>query len=1335
MRYPLSVIARYKWGRVLAVGGLVVVALALTSSLAVAAPKSVVIIPSSSHVSAVVAAAGRLNTKRIADVTLRVVDSASQTQADLDAIAQSDIFILFNVGQLLARDLAPTIARQKQHGGRAWVVGEEYTDVERQSGFLREQAWADYAVQGGIENYHSLLTVAYARARNQRITNPPLVQLPEEALWEPTTGHLFEQWTDFEREYFAHRPAARGRRWVGVPINRGQAVSGQLKIVNAVAAALESRGFNVAVSVGYPADGQIERFYFDEQGKARVVAIAAMAMKFGNIPDHIVPILTRLDVPVVNAVTAYNKTRAEWEASPIGIPQEDRSWQIANPEFAGAVAPTVIGSSEHRHDEATGIDYKEETPIPERVALLADRVKALVALRTDAASKKRVALVYYNYPPGQENIGASYLNVMPQSLWQMLTRLEREGYTTTGRPADTEALFRDVTQKGVNINASNPGELERLVRRNSAVLLPVSEYTRWTRTLPAALIDAMNTAWGKPEDATIMTWRDDKGVPYFVFPVVRYGNIVLAPQPTRGWDQDSEKALHEIVLPPHHQYLAFYLWLQKGLQANAVVHIGTHGTMEWMPGKEIGQSAADPSEAMLGALPVMYPYIMDVIGEGLQARRRGMAALISYLTPPMDKAGLNPELVKLRALLDNYTVAAQKSDTAAEGILEDINKAAAKMGLLKDLGKTVLVNTEDVEQAEHYLREVEQKQTPFGLHTFGVPPDEAHRRATAEAVVGDDGEFTGEAREREIASLMQVQVDSAAAELDALVRGLRGGYIAAGPGGDPMRRPDAMPTGRNLYGFDPSRLPTEGVYSQGQRLATQLVDAHRQKHKAYPKRLVFTLWSNETMRHEGVTESEILALLGAKPKWDKRGRIIGVDVISRRELGRPRVDVTVIASGLYRDSLPVVMQLIDSAVSAVKDLDEPDNAVYLNVVQAKRALIAKGVAADEAARMAAVRMFTEPTGAYGAGVETVAHKSNTWSDEADVANVFFNREGHLFGQGYWGDRPGGAALAVDIFKMSLKGTEAIVHSRSSNVYGTLDNDDVFQYMGGAAMAVRQIDGKTPEATILNLANPKAAGHESLDQFMGKEMRSRYLNPEWIDSMLKEGYSGARSVMQVTDNLWGWQVTVPEAVDGAKWQEMYETYVEDRNKLDIRDRIRQSGNLRAYQGMVDRMLVAVNKGYWKADANTVATLRDTNRSLMNEAGVACDADSCSDQDVATFAKQLDARAHLAAGRMPAPNIGAMIARGRPAGAPAAGAAAASSATAAASPAPPAAPAPNPVVRGKQITEVVRKVADAPRLVASWAPWLAAAFLVACGFLLGGVPTRIFGQVDRSPEGPA
>lgn len=1277
-------------------------------------PRSLVVIPSTSHTTAVIAAAGRLPAAEMRGVRLSVVDSSNPDADDLATVAAADVVVLFNVGQLLARQLEPQVRAVRARGGSAWVVGAEYTDVERTSGFLRDERWAAYALQGGVGNWLSVLRLAAARASGRRVVVPDLERLPDEGVWEPTSGRLFEDWAAFEAEYFVHRPKARGRKWIGLPINRGQAVSGQLKVVRAIVDALEARGFNVATTVGYPADTQIARYYFDPAGRPRVEAVVALAMKFGNVPEKIVPLLERLGVPVVNAITLYGKSQADWEASPLGIPQADRSWQIASPEFAGAVAPTVVASMEARHDDATGLDYTEETPIPSRIARVADRVRALVALRTTPAADKRVALIYYNYPPGRENIGASYLNVMPESVWQIVQRLQADGYDTRGRPVDQQALFDQVMRFGVNVNAETPGALDALVRGGQAVLLPVREYRRWLERLPAGLREQMTSAWGEPEDSKIMIWRDRARVPYFVFPVLRYGNVVLTPQPTRGWDQDIKKAYHDVSIPPHHQYLAFYLWLQHGFRAHAMIHLGTHGTMEWLSGKEVGQTAADPSEAMVGDVPVFYPYIVDVIGEGLQAKRRGMAALVSHMTPPFDAAGLNPDLLKLRALLDDYTVAVQKSDSAAEAVLSDINAAAGKQGVLKDLGLATIGGAHDVELVEHYLKEIGEKQVPFGLHTFGVAPSEAQRRSTAEAVVGDDGEMSAVERAQAVTDFMALMEASATNELDALSRGLAGGYIAAGPGGDPIRRPDSLVTGRDLYGFDPSRLPTEGVWQQGQRLAGDLVAAHRARHGAYPRRLVFNLWSNETMRHEGVTEAEILALLGVRPTWDKRGRVIGVDVIPRQELGRPRVDVTVVASGLYRDALPVLMQMIDDAVTAVKGLDEPDNAIRTHTLEAQRALEAKGVAPADAARMSAVRLFTEPSGAYGTGVEAVAMASNTWKDEREVADVFFNRAGHLFGQGYWGERPGGAALAVDLFKMTLAGAEAVVHARSSNVYGTLDNDDVYQYMGATAMAVRQVNGATPETMILNLADPRAQKHEALDQFMGREMRSRYLNPAWIDAMLDEGYAGARTVMQVTDNLWGWQVTVPEAVDAAKWQEMYETYVLDKHQLGVQARFRASGNLRAYQGMVDRMLVAVNKGYWKAGQAVTDDLRRVNDAVMREAGVACTSDSCSSDEVASFAKVMDQRAQLVAGRMPAPNVGQMIARGRPGGVPPPAPPAVGAPAQIRGTPPPALPSP---VRGRRLEEVRRTVNERPPLPLPWSTAAGAAMLVACGVLLG------------------
>ncbi len=758
-----------------------------------------------------------------------------------------------------------------------------------------------------------------------------------------------------------------------------------------------------------------------------------------------------------------------------------------------------------------------------------------------------------------------------------------------------------------------------------------------------------------------------------------------------------------------------------------MVHVGTHATHEWLSGKEVGFTAADPGEAMVADVPQLYPYIVDDIGEALQAKRRGMATIISHMTPPFDKASLNQELLMLKGLIDDYLVAAQKSESAAAARLSEINAQAGKLGVLKDIGKTALKNGEEVEELEHYLKEISEHNAPFGLHTFGVAPSEKLRQSTAEAILSLAGKLSPVEHARRKAELVALIEQSARAELDALVAGLAGRYVAAGPGNDPIRNPESLPTGRDLYGFDPSRLPTPGTWEQGKTLADKFVADYQARHGQFPDRVVFNLWSTEAMRHEGVTEAEILALLGVRPEWDERGRVAGLTIIPRKELGRPRVDVTVVPSGLYRDALPTLMLLIDDAVSAVKDLAEDDNPIRANVTKTRQALEAKGIAPAEAARLAAVRIFTEPSGAYGTGVDNVVQASNTWKNEGEVADVYFNRVGHLFGQGYWGEQPCGKALAVDIFKMALKDAKAAIHSRSSNVFATLDNDDVFQYLGATAMAIRQVNGQTPETYILNLADGKGGKHETLDKFMGREMRSRYTNPEWVKAMLDEGYAGARFVMKVTEHLWGWQVTVPEAVDGAKWQEMYETYVADRNRIGVKEKFRQAKNLLAYQAVVDKMLVAINKGYWQADPLVKAHLEQVNRETIAEAGVACNAASCSSPEVTAAAEAQDRQAMAEARAMPAPNMATRSAlAGSKAQPPAA--AAAKPASSAESPAATQAAAPRPAtaeatktakvensVEGFEVKEQQKQASALPPEARNWA--LAGfALLVALGFVL-------------------
>ncbi len=1221
---------RMCWFRWLATAALLGLAILVAPTARAASALTVVVIPGDQATLQMVAAARLLKQEAaFAQVTFRVLPQSLLTPADVAALAQADVVFARHMVGSVSQSVGAAMQALAAKGKRLYGVGQN-EGASSQLGLTEDLALRTYADAGGTENWANMVRFALRRDHGFATQALPVRELPQVGALDWRTGELFENFEAYAAAYQRHRPGDADKPWVGMVLSRGQAVSGQDESLGAMARALEARGFNVLPVYGFPSTVPVQTFFLDGSNRPRVQAVVAVAMKIGNVPDRIGPLLERLNVPLINAITLYKSTQKEWENSPLGLDQNERSWQISGAELAGIVAPTVVASKERRQDAQTGLEYVAEVPIAERVERMADRVRKLVDLRTTEASNKRVAIVYYNYPAGKHNVGASYLNVMPRSLWQILTRLEAEGYTTQNHPKDETALFERLQQHGTNVADTTPGALQALVASGQAVLLPVAQYRQWFDAQPQALRASMVRSWGEPEAAKTMVWTDKAGKAHFVFPAQRYGNLLFAPQPVRGWG-DVKKMYHDVALAPHHQYLAFYLWLQKDFQAHAMVHVGTHGTHEWLPGKEVGFTAADPSEAMVGDVPQVYPYSVDVVGEGLQAKRRGMATLISHMTPPFDKAGLNPDLLKLHGLFDDYGVAKEQSNTAAAAALTDINRLARKMGLLKDLGRDELKNADDIEALHDYLHEVEETQTPLGLHTLGVAPSEELRRSTADAMVERMGPMMPAEFEQKVQALSALMLASARAELDALVAALAGRYVAAGPGGDPLRSPASLPTGKNLYGFDPSRIPSNGTYNQGVALANTLMADYRSKNGVYPDRLLFNLWSGETMRHGGVIEAQILSLMGVRPKWDVFGRIVDVELISRAELGRPRVDVVLTPSGLYRDSLPMLMLLIDKAVNAVKDLPEDDNPVRANVQRARQALEARGVPVDEAMRMAAVRMFTEPPGAYGTGLDNVIRAGNTWNTEAQVVDVYFNRVGHLFGQGYWGskgdpsdkDSAPGTSLAIDVFKLALKDVKMVLHSTSSNLYGTLDNDDVYQYMGGAAMAIRYVTGTSPQTQMVNLSDPSRSGFESLDKYMGREMRTRYLNPVWINAMFNEGYAGARLMHQVVDNLWGWQVTVPGAVDSAKWQEFFEVYVQDKHNLKIAQRFREARNTLAFQAMVDRMLVAVNKGYWKASPQVVAKLEAMNRQLIAQAGASCDRDSCSSPAVTALAEQIDA----------------------------------------------------------------------------------------------------------------
>lgn len=1174
---------------------------------------SICLVSGDTHSPAAVGAAGDLLANpEFAGIGIFVIPDLGASPEDTRRIASADAVVVYARGKDRVVAMADALKAVVARGGKVYLVGPSLAEDVGDVPVSRDKEIAAYFAAGGRANLVRMIRAVAARKLLPRLAVEPPAPLPEFGFYDVARAQAVTDYDAYRLAYLAADPRRAAQPWVGLILPRSYIESGATATIEAVTSALERRGLNVLAGFCASRNEQLQALFVGADGTPRVDALASLSLKMGFTPEMVGPSLAAIRAPVVNGIALGAQSHEEWDASPVGIAVPERWWQLSGPELAGAIAPTVLAAKERVEDATTGSAYVVHLPIAERVERYAERLARWVRLRHASAAERRIAVIYYNYTPGKASIGASYLNVLPQSLWQILGRLRTDGYRLDDAPASPDDLFKEIQTFGTNARPDQPDDLDRIVRGGHAVLWPVAEYRQLFDRLPEALRAPILAKWGEPEASRTMVWRDQNGKPHFVFPTHRWGNVVFAPQPVRGWGEDPTASYHDLQLPVHHQYLAFYLWLQTQFDADAIVHVGRHATHEWMPGKEVGFTPADPGEALVAAIPQLYIYIVDGIGEGLQAKRRGLATIITHLTPPLDRASLSPELRELKGRINDYNVAKEKGSIAGDDTLSEIAGRAAKLGLLLDLGivpaaTSPALTHDQLDEIENHIATIGDKITPFGLHTFGVSPDEKARRATATAILDSETKLTPEERTRRLADLMNRLAASGPAELDALSAGLAGRYIAASPGNDPIRQPESLPTGRNFYGFDPTRLPTKASYETGKRLAAEMLETYRAKHSVYPDRLTFNLWSGETNRHEGVMEAQIFALLGVRPVWNRMGRVESIELLSRQELGRPRVDVTVAPSGLYRDAFPVLMRLIDEAVTIAKQSPEADNAVAQNVATVRAALVARGVPADEAERLATVRIFTVPVGAYGAGIERVVTDDKGWSNESQVADVFFNRMGHLFGQGFWGEAPAAATkdpkIAQDVFKFALKGSKAVIHSRSGAVYAAVDIDDFYQYLGGTAMAIRQVDGSTPDVLVTDMSNPRVAETVTLERFMGQEMRARYLNPKWIEEMLDEGYAGARFIMRMTDNLWGWQVTVPEAVGDAKWQEMFEVYVQDRYALDIRKKFEAAGNLHAYQAMVDRMLVAVDKGYWQAADEVVKELREASTAAAQQIALA------------------------------------------------------------------------------------------------------------------------------------
>ncbi|MGQ9558296.1 MAG: cobaltochelatase subunit CobN [Desulfurispora sp.] len=1215
--------------------------------------------------------------------------------------------------------------------------------------------------------------------------------------------YSFEQYA--ARYWHADRPAVGLTGWSPLVSERGDEEAWNTMIMY-----LENRGFNVIPLLtqgnpvyGLPALQGMQRFFLDSSGRSRVFAVVnQISFKLGGEQAAAVEkFLQQHNLLVIRAITdaeSMNKagqSLAEWQISDRGINWPGVASQVTLPEMQGQIEPILVGTNLLHTDPLSGLRVNLTQPVPERMQRLADRLYNWYRLRQLDNAQKKIALIYYNYPPGKQNIGASYLNT-PASLMQILQSLQQNGYQTGELPANEQALLERLLQSGINVATWAPGELARLA--DHVLLWEAEKYRQWYEQLPAltrrsmeegplgyiqevvrlaretgenkeihsvlsewhkalrGTIEQMNFAqreqaltlleqayralqdllkgqtdeaaftaikkqflalqvpglcgWGPPPGQVMTVSKEGRN--YLVIPGFMLGNIFVGPQPQRGYEADSAALYHSQVVPPHHQYLAFYAYLQKELGVHALVHLGRHGTYEWLPRKEVALSNADYPDICVGDLPSIYPYIMDGVGEVLHAKRRGLAVSISHLTPPLQGAELYGDAAALKTLLEQYQAASpEMKDSAAR----ELRQQAAKMHLENNLTKPVsqLNDAELVEQLEAYLEELANSWLPLGLHTFGRPwtreqlvtmlssmaavpslpagmgqfvaPAELLNRygnnlaaqTIGQLVDGNSREqvtdqvlATAQAAQPDLPAEIQTQLiqavqklheyttklqQSPQREMEMLLRALNGDFIPAAPGNDPLRNPAALPTGGNLYGLDPGRIPTPAALARARELARQAL----QECQPLPEQMGVVVWATETQTDSGTTVAFIMQLLGVEPIYGYGMNVLGVRALPLEQLQRPRLDVLMSTSGIFRETFPQVAILLDRSVRAalaasyltikeeINRLPDPDRqtqarAALEGAVSTLRAaglfipgsdpleqnhvarhwladlglLLDQGMSGDQAGRAAITRLFGPSLGAFGTNLPDAVRMAQTWQDRQQLGNLYIDSMQHAYREDAWGEQQ------RDIFTQRLKDTGAVFHSRSTSLYGLLDVDHNFEYLGGFGLAVEAAGGKAPGLFVLNQQNPAGAKVESAASFLQKELAARYFNPDWIKAMMEQGYAGAREMAHgFVDNLWGWNIVAPQLIADWHWQKVKEVYLDDQYGLGLKEWFNQQNRGYSLIEITGTMLTAAHKGFWQTDRATLKQIADTWARAIIQNGAACCDCSCGNLQMMRWASTL------------------------------------------------------------------------------------------------------------------
>ena len=1030
------------------------------------------------------------------------------------------------------------------------------------------------------------------------------VIFPDAGIYHPDAPGLF---TDPKRYFGWYEKKVAGRHvydsdklTIGILFYKTDYTKKNLKVLDALIRSSEKKGCNVVAL--YARGGKRLSGLLTQNDKPFVDVLVSLSDQLNWASrEKGIGEARKVNVPILYAPVHYYLRPSEWEKDMSGL-GADMASQLTYSELNGMFEPIVIGG---KALDKKGKKYKE--PIDYQIEWRVDRAISWARLHRMDNAEKKVAIMYYSEGGGKGNVGADidyYLDAQA-SLVNMFEAMSQRGYDLGPRPVfDKEVLSSMMAEQGSNIGVWNRPEIRKRVKEGSAELVAYETYLSWFKELDDEQREAVIEKWGQPP-GNIMTY-EEAGKKYIVIPKIEFGNIVLLPHPTWGLMQDKSVLYSREGVPPHHQYIAFWFWVNREFKANAVISIFTQISL--MPGKQRGLSKHDWGGVLLQNVPNIHPFPVQANG-GLHNKRRANALVIDYM-PTIVSSDLYEELLDLKNKVSLYERSQEKALKSgyAEGIVDEVKR----LKLYKELQVNVdTLSTEAlIDAVNTYLDEINREHMPYGPHILSEPPrGEAlvdmvlsmlgsdFRKHVKRLGVGEEASKTmikgvvlqGMALD-EIQKKILGQIDTAMTteleraiyyrdkingcsdEIPRILDALEGQYILPGPMDDPIRNPEALPTGRNPQGMDARAFPTKEAWETGKSMVNQMLHQHRDKTGEYPKKVAFVLWSSETTKNHGVSEAQILYLLGIKPIWGK-GRVKDVELMEHSELKRPRIDVVITASGLYRDHFQEKIGLLDKAVRLAAEQKEEDNYVRDNTYFIEKELLRAGYAKEDARAVSTARIFSEAIGAYSPAIQFAVAAGDTWKDEREISDLYMRRVSHMYGEHVKGKN------AKEVFARNLQNVDAGMFSRSSNVYGVLEHPMVAAYFGGLKMAVRNTSGTNIEMYITNLRDADDAKVETLERFYNRELRSRYFNPKWIKGMMEHGYDGARYMETFTENMWVWDVTSPDMVTEENWNEVYHVYVEDKYDLDMQKYFDEN-NPYALQSMVSTMLEVREKGYWQ-----------------------------------------------------------------------------------------------------------------------------------------------------------